>query len=154
MAISIKALFTTAEIRSKLKLDMASIEQALCDELAVIGLEAVNVARSMPADQGYHDVTGNLRSSTGMAVFKQGRAQFKPNFATVKDGSKGKSQGEELTGTALESTDGITLVVVAGMEYASDLEARGRDVLSSAEHYTEAEAPSRMKALKQRIMKA
>ena len=48
---------------------------------------------------------------------------------------------------------GFVLVVVAGMEYAVDVESRDRDVLSSAEHLAEEKLPGLLKQIDSKVKK-
>jgi hypothetical protein len=110
----------------------------------------------------YQNITGNLRSSIGYIVsyngrvvreggFKQvtgrGENMQKVDFTTKRgksvvfwakgrsgDGSEGSQTGMDFArAIAAEYPEGITLVVVAGMDYASIVNAKGFDVLDSAE---------------------
>ena len=56
----------------------------------------------------------------------------------VKGGHVGVHEGQRLAQQIGENyTDGYTLVVVAGMNYAVHVESKGRDVLTSAEKQAE-----------------
>ena len=59
-------------------------------------------------------------------------------FEAVKGGHVGVHEGQRLAQQIGENyTDGYTLVVVAGMNYAVHVESKGRDVLTSAEKQAE-----------------
>ena len=109
----------------------------------------------------YQNITGNLRSSLGYVIardgkiikeggFKQvqGRGEnYEKVFFTTKaqktvqfwargkagDGSEGSRQGLEYARSLARSSKGIMLIVVAGMDYASYVNSRGYDVMDSAE---------------------
>ena len=53
-----------------------------------------------------------------------------------------------------KETKGVALVVVAGMNYAAYVEARGKNVLSSAEHLAERELPRMLEKLITNIKRA
>lgn len=102
---------------------------------------AINEAR---AAGSYRDVTGNLRASVGYAIIINGRI-VDENFTGAADGvSKGKSLAQQI---ASQQPD-IALVVVAGMKYASQVESRGRNVLTSAEQLAKTMVPNLVKQLK------
>jgi hypothetical protein len=103
---------------------------------------------------GFTDQTGNLRSSMGYVIFRNGRA-IRETFQQVKAGSEGVKTGRSIAmNIGGRYSAGIVLVVVAGMNYAIHVESRGRDVLSSAEHYAQKELPELLKELVSNINKA
>lgn len=109
----------------------------------------------------YNNITGNLRSSLGYVVAQDGRVVKEGGFKRIQgrgenyqnvlfttkvgkkvqfwahgksgDGSEGSKKGLEYARTLATSMKGITLVVVAGMDYASFVNTRGLDVIDSAE---------------------
>lgn len=119
-------------------------EQELIRWLSYIGEDLCNHARTVTEGHdsgGYNDHTGNLRSSIGYRILRKGEA--------VKDGGFGNvtvtnEKGETVTGngiddakTALDNyglaheipVDAYCLVIVAGMSYATYVEAKGYNVL-------------------------
>jgi hypothetical protein len=102
---------------------------------------AINEAR---ANGSYRDVTGNLRSSVGYAIIIDGKI-LDQNFTGANEGvSKGKSLARELASQQPE----IALVIVAGMKYASQVESRGRNVLTSAEQLAKTMLPNLLRQLR------
>lgn len=102
----------------------------LIEELDAIGMECVNNAKNKG---DYKDKSGNLRGSIGYAVVLDGKQ--------VAGG-----HGEFLKEVIAENPKGIVFILVAGMNYASDVEnggyrkvfgkmmnTRAYNVLSSAE---------------------
>ena len=120
--------------------DMESCFRAVCEEvdyqivemLCSIGEEAVTTAKTIPEERGFTDRTGNLRSSIGYVVFKDGKPVTE-YFIQKNDGKEGVEKGRELAEQIGKETAGYTLVVVAGMNYAVCVESKGRDVLTSGE---------------------
>lgn len=129
--------------------------------LVQIGEESVEVAISKGR---YENITGNLRSSIGYIIAKNGKIIKEGGFKKVAghgvnmkrvsfimktgnsvnfwakgrtgDGSEGSYEGMEYARKIIsENNKGITLVVVAGMEYASYVNAKGLDVLDSAKKH-------------------
>ncbi len=102
---------------------------------------AINEAR---LNGNYRDVTGNLRSSVGYTIIVDGKI-LEENYSGNSEGiSKGKSVAREL----LTQQPEIGLVIVAGMKYASQVESRGRNVLTSAEQLAKVMVPNLLKQLK------
>ena len=110
-------------------------KEALIYNLCAVGEQVVNEARGKGS---YKDWTGNLRSSTGYIVAVDGQVykagDFKAVHGSSGDGNTGKATGEAFARSlARQFPQGIVLVVVAGMNYASYVSAKGKDVLDSAE---------------------
>jgi len=121
------------------------MQRAIVYNLQYIGEQCVAHARSLPSppveagasphQPNYIDRTGNLRSSIGYVVAVDGKVVEGGRFPSIKEGGEGAGQGEAFASEVVvrEFPHGVVLVVVAGMNYASHLSARGYDVLDSAE---------------------
>ena len=119
--------------------------------LARAGEEFITLARSI---RTYKDRTGNLRSSTGYAIFKDGRrvgsSVFNANVGEPgkKDGEKGVTAGEQMA-RAVGRTHSKGYVLVC---YAAAVEAKGYDVVTHSADKTEdfliSEAANLLRALK------
>lgn len=134
--MGIEANFT-GNIDGTFKAFLLEIERQIIESLCRIGEEAVSMAKTIPPERGFTDQTGNLRSSMGYVVLKDGKP-LNINFEAVKGGNIGAQEGERLAVQVGGSyTEGYTLVVVAGMKYAVYVESKGRDVLTSAEKQAE-----------------
>ena len=93
-------------------------------------MECIREARN---NGSYIDQTGNLRSSIGYAVLRNGAMYSKSDFASVKNGHDGSTTGNEfINELSKEYSGGLVLIVVAGMEYAAYVSTK-RNVLASAE---------------------
>jgi hypothetical protein len=100
------------------------------------GLKVVRDARvKTPSEGGYHDETGNLRSSIGFAVVNKSEIA-KKDFTPSSDGSDkatGVKTGEDYASKiAEEDINKLALIVVAGMDYAGYVEALGYDVITGS----------------------
>lgn len=116
---------------------LSEVERQIIESLCHVGEEAVKLAKLIPPERGFHDQTGNLRSSIGYVVVKDGKP-VNVSFGAVKGGHEGVNEGQRLAlQVGSRQTDGYALVVVAGMNYAVHVESKGRDVLTSAEKYAE-----------------
>ena len=72
----------------------------------------------------------------------------------VKRRQKVLRQDKALPKKIGKETKGVALVVVAGMNYAAYVEAKGYNVLSSAEHLAERELPRMLEKLITNIKRA
>lgn len=118
---------------------LAEVERQIIESLCRIGEEAVKLAKLIPPERGFNDQTGNLRSSIGYVVVKDGKP-VNVSFGAVKGGHTGVNEGQRLAlQIGSKQTEGYALIVVAGMNYAVHVESKGRDVLTSAEKFAEKE---------------
>lgn len=158
MAITVEKNDISARFRQFRK---AIVEKQI-ERLQRLGEMCVTQARGVPPSVGFHDQTGNLRSSIGYMVFVDGVPVHQSTFEQVspqaahKDGVTydGGKKGEAYCREIGENTTGVCLVVVAGMDYATYVESKGRDVLTSAEHLAEQELPKQLAELIENIKKA
>lgn len=116
---------------------LSEVDRQIIESLCHVGEEAVKLAKMIPPERGFHDQTGNLRSSIGYVVCRDGKP-VNVAFEAVKGGHVGVHEGQRLAlQVGGQHTEGYTLVVVAGMNYAVYVESKGRDVLTSAEKQAE-----------------
>lgn len=114
----------TKEIEDALRKKLADELDAIVDSLYEIGLSAVNTIRQ---NHAYKDQTGNLTSSVGCAVVVEGEIMQISGFEAIKPtGAQGSQDGKAyIQSLASQFPTGITLIVVAGMNYAAYVERRG-----------------------------
>jgi hypothetical protein len=121
------------DIDATFRLFLEEVERQIVESLCRIGEEVVTLAKLIPPERGFTDRTGNLRSSIGYVVCKDGQP-INIAFEAVKGGHVGVNTGQRLAlNIAKQYAEGYTLIVVAGMDYAVYVESKGRDVLTSAE---------------------
>lgn len=127
----IKRLTPPAEIDRYIEQRVEALKNALIYNLCAIGEQVLNAARTT---NSYKDQTGNLRSSLGYVVAVDGEVVQMSSFDVVKDGGQGATNGREYALQLIQDFPrGIVLIVVAGMNYASYVSAKGYDVLDSSE---------------------
>lgn len=131
-----------------------SIDKALefiVNTFLYVGESCIREAR----DNGsYMDQTGNLRSSIGYVVVVDGQIVRKNVVDLVKNGTEGTKEAEAfLERLASEHSSGICLIVVAGMNYASYVEGRGYNVLTSAELLAERLVPQLLEQIGFKVSK-
>lgn len=120
-------------IDATFSLFLEEVERQIIESLCRIGEEVVKYAKQIPPERGFTDRTGNLRSSIGYVVCKDGKP-INIAFEAVKGGHDGVHTGQRFAmNLAQNFAEGYTLIVVAGMDYAVYVESKGRDVLTSAE---------------------
>lgn len=135
--------FTNADIQTYLQQQKGKIEQAIINRLEFVGEKFIVRARS---NDTYKDRTGNLRSSIGYVVVKNGE-----NLAESFPGDKpaGVEQGKTVAENAASNfLTGIVLICVAGMGYAAAVESKGRDVITSSSLVAEQDLKAGLNELK------
>lgn len=141
----IKRLTPTAEIDRYIAGRVEAIKKALVYNLCAVGEQALNTAR---LTNSYKDQTGNLRSSIGYVVSMDGEIVQMSSFDTVKEGREGSRGGKEYAMQLVRDfPKGIVLIVVAGMNYASYVSAKGYDVLDSSELLADKLVPQMLQQL-------
>lgn len=130
----IKQLTPMSEIERYTEEQVSRLRTVLLRTLSFIGEECVKEARKTDS---YKDQTGNLRSSIGYVIVEDGKIITASDFALSDKGtdrktgqSTGLSYAKQL---AAKFPSGLTLIVVAGMNYASYVSAKGYNVLDSSE---------------------
>jgi len=152
--MGIKANFTSDTIRSRFEKFLQAIERQQIEKLQYLGELCVKHAKLVPPDVGFTDQTGNLRSSIGYMVFKNGIA-IHEGYSQTKEGSEGTRAGQRLAKkVGSKYSKGLVLVVTAGMNYAVHVESKGHDVLTSAESLARQELPKMIEKMVSNISKA
>ncbi len=136
-----------SEINRYIEQQIKRAEEAIIYNLQYVGERVVNHARSLPSPSAaaykgripphkpnYIDHTANLRSSIGYVISCDGNIRTNGGFKAEANGSTGAASGTKYAKeVAGRYPEGIVLVVVAGMEYAAYVSAKGYDVIDSAE---------------------
>lgn len=153
--MGIKANFTNEDVKERFNAFLDMVEQKQIERLQRLGEMCLIEARS---NRGYMMQTGALLSSTGYEVFVDGVAvhtQFDAaSGAESEAAERGIKTGQSVAEQVGKETKGVALVVVAGMNYAVYVEARGYNVLTSAEHLAERELPGMLEKLIANIKRA
>ena len=128
MGLSIKAEFDKISMQKQMLQFAKEQEGKFINALAFIGEEFVNEARTK---RTYQDQTGNLRSSIGYSIVKNGKTK---KFSVSRASTEGKIEAAEFATQLVNRgpQEGIYLIVFAGMEYALYVEAKGYDVLTGS----------------------
>ena len=122
------------------------LEEELVKSFSALGEGAVKRIRMKSKEESWTDRTGNLRSSIGYEVFGHNEKVVNYDFPKVLEGSEGREKGKELIDELSKNyKDGVSLLLVAGMEYAEYVEAKGYDVLAKTSLEAEKLAPKAIK---------
>lgn len=152
--MGIKAQFTQEQLKRKFDAFLAMVKKKQIERLQKLGEMCLIEARN---NKGYMMQTGALLSSTGYTIFVDGVAlhsQFDAASGAESNAAQnGIKAGQALAEKVGKNTKGVALVVVAGMDYAAYVEAKGYNVLSSAEHLAQRELPRMLEKLVQTINK-
>ncbi len=129
--MGIKPRFTTKDIEKALNQDLKKIENGILSIMQRAGEEfvsdarqGVNISGAFPKGD-YTDQTANLRNSIGYFILIDNDL-----VAESGGGSIGHMAAKRVL-NELPSGTGYRLVGVAGMEYASYLESKGYNVITS-----------------------
>lgn len=139
----IKLKTSMDDIRIHLEEFTENAKNAIVSELTDVGLQCVKEARE---GKGYTDQTGNLCSSVGFIVVRDGKIVEKTLASQIGDNKPTTQEGmnkadDYLKHLASSHSSGICLIVVAGMNYAVYVEGRGRNVLTSSKLLAERLVP-------------
>lgn len=154
--MGIKANFTKDDVKKRFDAFLDMVERKQIERLQRLGEMCLIEARN---NKGYMMQTGALLSSTGYEVFVDGVAIMHGQFdaasgAESNAAAQGIKAGQDIAEKIGKETKGVALVVVAGMNYAAYVEAKGYNVLSSAEHLAERELPRMLEKLISNIKRA
>lgn len=143
--MAIKQITPKSNFGKYLQDKVKAYEEAVIRRLSYCGERCLIQARDFGS---YTDRTGNLRSSTGYVIVKDGKIVKTGGFEVVSAGSDGSTEGQSFAkNIARQFSQGIALIVVAGMKYASYVEAKGYDVLTSSEMLANRIVPEMLKNL-------
>lgn len=153
--MGIKLKTPIRELMATIDDTISGYQKKALDDLVLIGNQCLQIVRS---EQGYINQLGNLYGSTGFIVGDHGkeyrRGGFEePNWSRFLSGTvspaylalnkpgegvvKGPSFAIQLLS---EYNDSMVLIFVAGMEYATRVEAMGKNVITSGELWAEQNA--------------
>ena len=109
-------------------------EAAVLETLKYIGEQCENEAKT---NANYKDQTGNLRASSGYAIYNNGNIVFSSSSLV--------GEAERVAYyVSLLYPEGAALILVSGMSYSAAVEAKNYNVLTSAELLAEQLMPQLM----------
>lgn len=128
---------TPQEIDAMLDKQFEEMDAQVLEEFKLVLAEALKIQRAkVRASGGYNDDTGQLRSSVGGIIYKDGKVLHE-DFELAPygtDKAPGLQEGREKAFAELRDSSGWGITLVAGKEYASWVEKNhGLSVLTDAE---------------------
>lgn len=130
--MAIKRTTPTNVIMQYMRDELSAYERVIIRRLSYAGEMCVIQAREHGS---YTDRSGNLRSSIGYVIVRNGQILTSSGFKQIREGVEGVADGQKFAKElASKFTKGIALIVVAGMEYAAAVES-GRRKNSKGEYY-------------------
>lgn len=126
-----------AEIERMIRQQIEEIDRQTLEQFKRVLARALDIQRAkVRANGGYNDDTGQLRSSVGGIIYKNGKVLYE-DFKLAPYGTNkepGIREGRDKALLALRETSGWGITIVAGKEYASWVETRhGLSVLIDAQ---------------------
>lgn len=157
--MSIEMMTTNQQLDKFFEIAEKEARNQVINYLAYLGEECISMVREGKQAGLWIDRTGNLRSSIGYVVVVDGEIEQLGGFTTTENGTElgasGKVEGRTyVEQLAQQNNKGFSLILVAGMAYASYVEAmENKDVLANAELYARQEAPKLVSKLEEEITK-
>lgn len=143
------------EVQKYINKSLERVEKVVVRNLQRLGEEAVIHVRNRSGAESWFDQTGNLRSSIGYVIARDGNVIRTGGFSQFFEGTEGPSEGRKFAKEmAVKYPGKYVLIVVAGMEYASYVEEmENKDVLASSSLFVERELPKMLKRIDEQIGK-
>lgn len=141
------------EIHNTLMREAQRVERLTIRALSYLGEQCVIRVRDRGGNKSWYDQSGNLRSSVGYVIARNGSIIQYSDFNQVKQGAQGVKVGKDLAEElARRYSNDYVLVIVAGMNYAEYVEAMdNKDVLASTELWAIEQVPKMLEKLKKQI---
>lgn len=135
-------MFGSGVVAARVQAFQENLEKATLFILKYLGEELAKYARD---NHNYTDQTGNLTNSIGYAVVRNKEMVY---YGTTNQPGAGADSALQ---TALKMANGcsstFSLIIVAGMNYASYVEAKGYNVILPAELKAKKDFPTAMNNL-------
>jgi hypothetical protein len=130
---SVTANFTDKDLEAMIMGDVDEWFDELIQYFRTKGRELVDKARAKTkSDGGFGNITWNLRASIGMCIVDENGYIVETYFPPISKGAHGNTVGREMAerlaiyGRDLQQ---VSMVFVAGEEYASFVQSEERDVI-------------------------
>ncbi|WP_303762483.1 hypothetical protein [Alloprevotella tannerae] len=145
--MAIKPTFQNGAVAAKVQEFQKRLESATIFLLQYMGEELTKYAREQ---HNYTDQTGNLTNSIGYAVVRNGKIV---NYGGEIKSGDGAAEGLKIAQKmAANASSSFSLLIVAGMNYAAYVEAKGYNVILPAELKAKADLPAYMQKLQAMAM--
>lgn len=142
--MGIKPKFGSGVVKSQVEKFGERLDSAVVFLLKYMGEMLAKYAKE---NHTYTDQTGNLTNSIGYAIVRNGKLIHYGGEILPGDGA---AEGLKVAmAMAASLTSAYTLIIVAGMNYAAYVEAKGYNVILPAELKAKKEFPAQMQRLKE-----
>ena len=136
--------FANGFVAGQVKAFQERLEKATVFQLQYLGEELAKYAKD---NHTYTDQTGNLTNSIGYAVVKQGKiVTYGGEIQPGEGAEEGLKVAQQM---AAKLTNSFSLIIVAGMNYAAYVEAKGYDVILPAQLKAMSDFPQTIQRLKE-----
>lgn len=140
--MGVTAQFAPGSVAAKVQAFQARLEEATVFLLKYMGEELAKYAKDQ---HNYTDRTGNLTNSIGYAVVRKGKIVC---YGGEIQPGEGAEEGLKIANKmAAKLPNTFSLIVVAGMNYAAYVEAKGYNVILPAELKAKKDLPQQIKRL-------
>lgn len=140
--MGIKPKFGSGYVAAQVNAFQDRLGKATVYMLQYMGEELAKYAKDQ---HNYQDQTGNLTNSIGYAVVKQGKIL---NYGGEIQPGEGAAEGLKVAEQmAAKLPNSFSLIIVAGMNYAAYVEARGYNVILPAQLKAMKDFPETVKRL-------
>lgn len=146
--MGITPMFGNDAIGARVRLFQKRLEESAVFLLKDLGEELTKYAKDK---HNYTDRTGNLTNSIGYAVVRNGEVLY--FGGAVQQGEGADAALNVATKMIGNLQNSLSLIVVAGMNYAAYVEAKGYNVILPAELKAKADFPRAMKSLMEKANK-
>lgn len=142
--MGVKPTFGNDAIASQVNTFQVRLEQAVLFLMKSLGEELVKYAKD---NRTYTDQTGNLTNSIGYAIVRnKGLVYY-----SAQSGGSADSALQAAMKMANECSSEFSLIIVAGMNYAAYVEAKGYNVILPAELKAKKDFPAAMNKLMAKV---
>lgn len=136
--------FANGFVAGQVKAFRERLEKATVFQLQYLGEELAKYAKD---NHTYTDQTGNLTNSIGYAVVKQGKiVTYGGEIQPGEGAEEGLKVAQQM---AAKLPNSFSLIIVAGMNYAAYVEAKGYDVILPAQLKAMSDFPQTIQRLKE-----
>lgn len=141
--MGIKPKFGNGAVKVEVSLFAERLENMVVFALSAFGEELAKYAKERHT---YQDQTGNLTNSIGYAVVKRGK--IVESGGEIQPGEGFEEMMKVAQRLASTLTNSFSLIIIAGMNYAAYVEAKGYNVILPAELKAKKDFPSVMERIR------
>lgn len=132
MGLTITTDWTIKDVNNYIDEQVKAYIQYVVSVYSNAGRAMVEDARGRSKESGdsFGNITWKLRSSIGCVVAVDGKTVFE-YFPVLMTGAEGARKGKVYAESLVAGDKGISLVIVAGEDYARSVENKGKNVITA-----------------------